>query len=319
MFHFKITTMVIAALPITERNRSLVVLAGWLGSQPKSLRRYESLYRKLGIPLVLTRIAPPFSVVQAVLQPLPVQPIQVPNEWPNKYNNVTAVQDLAWNILKDIHEEKSCDRFYMHVFSNAGCFVWEQIRQILQMTPYTGNTNDKPNKTTNEGTYTDTPLLSQDVVHILSTLRRKLAGVVFDSCPIADLHRLPDALQYCSWTERLNVIRYCGFEHMFIQSDPKLNERVRIRIKSYVSGLKTDPLRIPQLYLYARDDPLAPASFIDEIVNYRKARIGIDQITHCCWDESLHCCHLLKHPQDYSNAVENYLKQGNANTYRSKL
>jgi Eukaryotic protein of unknown function (DUF829) len=286
---------------------SIVVLAGWLGSQPKSLRRYETLYRNLGVPVVLTHIAPPFAIVQTVLQVPPVQPIQVPDRWPHQYKKVTGVQDVAWNILKDLHDEKSRTSFYLHVFSNGGCFVWEQIREILLSSIRQPNIQSKDKEATG-----NTPILSMEVLNILSELRKRLAGVVFDSCPVAAILRLSDALRYCTWTERLNVIRYCGFDHMFIQSNAKIYGRVKERMDAYVSGLMSDPFRVPQLYVYGRDDPLAPASFIDELVQERKRRIGSDRIMSICWDKSLHCGHLLKHPEEYSTVLESLL------TYESK-
>ena len=285
-----------------SHTNSIVVLAGWLGSQPKSLRRYEALYRSLGVPVVYTHIAPPFTIVQSVLESSPVEPIQLPQGWPKEQRKISRLQDLAWNILKDVHDETSCNSFYLHVFSNGGCFVWEQIRQILSLPLSNLHFNNK-GKT---DLIIDMPVLSVDVADILFKLRQQLAGVVFDSCPVADLHRLPDALRYCSFAERLNIIRHCGFDHMLIQSDPKIHDRVQNRIQSYVSGLVADPLQIPQLYVYGRDDPLAPASFIDELVQKRKESIG-DPIMSCCWDESLHCGHLRMHPHEYSAAIESLL------------
>jgi Eukaryotic protein of unknown function (DUF829) len=302
-----------------SHQNSIVVLAGWLGSQPKSLRRYENLYRNLGVPVVLTHIAPPFAIVRTVLQVPPVQPIQVPHRWPSQHRRVAGVQDVAWNILKDLHDESSRTSIYMHVFSNGGCFVWEQIREILSLS--LRQSNHQLNESESKYTAGDTPVLSLEVADILSKLRQQLAGIVFDSCPVADLHRLPDALRYCSWTERLNVVRYCGLNHMFIQGDAKVYDRVKNRVVAYVSGLVSDPLQIPQLYVYGRDDPLVPASFIDEIVQERKRRMGSDRVLSICWDHSLHCGHLLKHPEEYSTVIKSlltYESKGNL-MYHSKL
>lgn len=317
----KLTTMASYKLVNSgsSHKNSIVVLAGWLGSQPKSLRRYETLYRNLGVPVVLSHIAPPFAIVQTVLQVPPVQRIQVPHRWPNQHKKVAGVQDVAWNILKDVHDETGRTSFYMHVFSNGGCFVWEQIREILLLP--SRQSNHKSNESESREMRENAPILSSEVANILSKLRQQLAGVVFDSCPVADLHRLPDALRYCSWIERLNVIRYCGFDHMFIQSNAKVYGHVKDRMDAYVSGLISDPLQIPQLYVYGRDDPLAPASFIDELVQERKQRIGSDRIMSVCWDKSLHCGHLLKHPEQYSDVIERLLTyESNGNLmFHSKL
>jgi Eukaryotic protein of unknown function (DUF829) len=299
-------------------HQSVVVLIGWLGSKPKSLNRYELLYRQLGIPIVLTYIAPPYTIVKTALSP--VEPIHIPKEWPNEScKNILTVQDVAWNILKSVYDEKCCERCFVHAFSNGGCFVWEKIRQILLLIPI-----EKQNQIYNDSNddYIGGSLKSQEIVSILQRLRRQLRGVVFDSCPIADLYRLPDALQYCSIMERTQVIQHCGFEYLTILTNIKVKEKVQERIKSYIHGLQSDPLLIHQLYIYGGDDPLAPASFIDEIIQQRKQIMNAESIMVCSWEKSQHCGHLLRHRFDYTKAIDQFLhghQTENRITARSKL
>jgi hypothetical protein len=294
---------------------TVVVLLGWLGSHPKSLSRYEALYRKLNSQTVLTYIAPPYTIVKTVLSPK--EPIHVPNGWPNEYcKNIVTVQDIAWNVLKSVHDEKYCDRLYIHAFSNGGCFVWEKIRQILLAIRI-----EKQN-TTSSNNLIERSIISEENENIIQTIRSKLNGVVFDSCPISDLHRLPDALQYCTVMERIQVLQHCGFEYLTILTNDKVKDKVTERVTSYVNGLQFDPLSIKQLYLYGRDDPLAPASFIDEMIHKRKQHINDGSIKFCVWDKSQHCGHFIRHPVDYTNAIDQFLNDNNEeNTInaRSKL
>lgn len=312
-----------------KSGRPLVVLAGWMGSQPKSLRRYERLYRRIGFDVVLTCIATPLAVVQSVLnQPrrdVTPAPDDVPTFGrPNYRRNsvqqetITTVRDLAWDVLNDVHHHgDDCSAFYFHAFSNGGCFVWEQIRNILLLAP------SSDNRCIASNVEQRTELLSSETLEILSGLREKLAGVVFDSCPIAELDRLSDALKYCSWTERAAVVRHCGLDFQLFAkgNDPEIQERVQSRIQSYVTGLRHDPLLIPQLYLYSRDDPLTPSPFIDELVQHRRDVSGSNRVMSRVWDESLHCSHLLKHSDEYTAAVEAFVKLVATETkvQRSKL
>jgi Eukaryotic protein of unknown function (DUF829) len=303
---------------MSQHCNSVVALLGWLGAQPKSLHRYETLYRTtLGVSTVATYIAPPFTIVQTILSPN-MEPIQIPMNWPHIYcDNIRTTQDLAWNVLKGIHDVPNCDHFYVHAFSNGGCFVWEKIREILLLTERAeqgipNNDNDEIENYMSRNK--KTAKLPQDTANVLMKLRQQLNGVVFDSCPISDLHRLPDALQYCSLLERLQVLRYCGFDYLSILTNPQVKERVQQRIESYVTGLQNDTSSIQQLYLYGRDDPLAPAPFIDELIQHRKQRLqylskGNNQVASCVWDKSRHCGHLLQHPQEYTNAIEMFLNQ----------
>ena len=368
--------------PKIERN-TVVVLLGWLGAQPRSLRRYETLYRTLldgssgtDVPTptpttsicIHTYIAPPFTVVQSVLETPMDELIRVPFEWPllqqshcHNNNNIRSVQDLAWNILRDIHDcttasstihhpnddnnyvENNNQNIYIHAFSNGGCFVWEKIRQILSLSvestdaqenhgEIVNDNNNHYKRTNNEPTdrnsfvSSSTTSLSDVQSRILFQIRLQLRGVVFDSCPISDLHRLPEALQYCTITERIQVLRYCHYKYLAMQIDPQIKEQVQTRITRYITGLQNDPLYIKQLYLYSRDDPLAPSSFIDELVQYRRRRLH-EMMTHssstsndeddgdeveemiasCVWEKSQHCGHYVHHPQQYTTAIATLL------------
>ena len=284
----------------TTRLRPVIVLAGWLGAQPKWLRRYEQLYQRLGFRVLRTRIAPPYAVVGEVLKQHQRSPytavVKLPVGWPDSYYQrereqqkpqPESVQEMAWDILASVIQEQNeeeCCFWMFHCFSNGGCFVWERIREILLQ-----QNND------------DNLLLLE--------LRRKLAGVVFDSSPIRELHRLNEALQHCSWMERVAVARHNGWDFLRMQyGDSSIQTRISQRSEKYVNGLRDDPLPIPQLYLYSRDDPLAPATFIDQLVDYRRRTIGRDKIVRRVWDTSMHCGHLLKHPQEYATAVESFVE-----------
>lgn len=322
----KMVASTITTAVVGKGRRPLVVLAGWLGSQPKSLRRYQELYRKIGFDVVLTYIAPPHAVVQTVFQS--DDPILVPPGWPNTMNrqqhcvttkSAATIQGLAWDILRDVAEHHDyCSSFYFHGFSNGGCFVWEKLRQILLFAPPSIAVESDASFQHAERT---AKVSSADTTaDILSSLRDKLAGVVFDSSPIAELNRLDEALKHCSWIERANVIRYCGLDYMFMKDDPDIQARVQRRTDAYVTGLREDPLLIPQLYLYCRDDPLAPAPLIDELVAHRRGVVGSDRVIRRVWDKSVHCSHLLKHPQEYTAAVEAFVELGESDKRRrSKL
>ena len=287
----------------STRRRPLVVLAGWLGAQPQFLRRYEQLYRNRGFEVVC-RIAPPYTIGREVWH-YPREPLRRPAGWSESSSLVqqghrhsprglvddepSSVQDLAWQILAEISTRQDNVSFWIfHSFSNGGCFVWERVRDILLQAKEQeehGNSNT-----------------------LLVELEKKLAGVVFDSCPIIELHRFNEALRHCSLLERAAVLRQNGWEMLRLTYDPKMKDALDQLCQDYAQRMRDDPLDIAQLYLYGRDDPLAPAPFIDELVEYRQKKIGKQKIVRCAWDTSVHCAHLLKHPQDYASAVESFIQ-----------
>ena len=281
--------------------RPLVVLAGWLGAQPQHLRRYERLYRNWGFD-VLCRIAPPYTVGREVLQ-YPREPLRriIPAGWPDSglasrgvYDEPpSSVQDLAWQILAEVSSRQDGVSFWMfHSFSNGGCFVWERVRDILLQ----AKTKKQEDHSTSQ-------------TRLVLDLEKKLAGVVFDSCPIIELHRFNEALRHCSLIERATVLRHNGWEMLRLWYDPKMKEILDQLCQDYAHRMRDDPLDIPQLYLYGRDDPLAPAPFIDELVKHRQQKFGRQKIVRCAWETSIHCAHLLKHPQEYASAVESFVQR----------
>lgn len=97
--------------------RPLVILAGWLGSQRRSLRRYAALYEKLGLDVEL-RIATPAMVVEAS---------RISPYLPKEDAPIDSIQGLAWEV-HELTRSRPC--WFFHAFSNGGCFVWEQVRKI---------------------------------------------------------------------------------------------------------------------------------------------------------------------------------------------
>jgi hypothetical protein len=346
-----------------ERRRPLVVLAGWLGCQPKSLRRYRQLYQPQqkeasagqGIIVedrfdVLLCIAPPSAVVQYVFTSSTTtvrsEPCIPPNRWPahqqkqqqeqqqevledNEHHNVLSapnMEALAWQVLAHI-DQSNCSACIFHVFSNGGCFVWERVRAILDTAINTGSArlDDIPPKsatTTNNnitssitssntgGTGLPSTSLSILPPERLVSIRKRLRGVIFDSCPGTDLYRINEALQYCTWKERLDVILQTkSIQHLLLQYDAKLREIVNRREADYRQRLYNDPWPdVRQLYLYAENDALIDYPSLNALVEHRQSLLGKSVIWKRTWKESQHCAHLLLHPDEYKATIHSFVE-----------
>jgi hypothetical protein len=266
---------------VSER---LVVIAGWLGSQPKQLRRYEELYEQMGFQ-THSRIATPSMIVKTCLDSS--SKIHMPTNWPPSRNSLTSVEDLAWDILARVHETQSkCVIF--HVLSNGGCFVWEHIRLIL------GGIHNDPN--------------SDSVQPILTSIQKSLRGVVFDSCPATDVACIDRALEYCSETEQADVLRELKQDSLsFLRSDSS-QQLLNARSTVYVDRLGSDDWALPQLYLYSESDHLATAPGIDALVDRRRDLLGKRMIWRRRWKNSPHVSHIREHPSDYKNAVDSFVE-----------
>jgi Eukaryotic protein of unknown function (DUF829) len=288
-----------------------VVLAGWLGCQTKALQKYERLYQHLlagrgndrsttttttttPTIIVLPRIAPPHWIVQTCM------------------GQTEHMDEMARQLIRDIREHIKPEEtagidspnivapseLYFHAFSNGGCILWDRFRHELLL-----RNEESENKTDNE--------------LVLSSIN----GVIFDSCPIAELSLIQEALQHCTWQERAQVVRECGglaYLHA---------ENLKVFGETFQAALRVDPLPIPQLYLYSRNDKLTPYEFINELIKFRRRRQQQQQqqspslssrndviINAHCWDESAHCAHLLRHPETYEKVVEEFLQQTRRST-----
>jgi Eukaryotic protein of unknown function (DUF829) len=258
--------------------RPLVILAGWLGCQPRSLRRYEALYKKLGFGVV-TRIATSNMVVMSVLHE---SSINYPSGWPRKRQRQETMQDLAWETLRIVDSSQS-SAILFHAFSNGGCFLWEQVKNILK-----------------------TRADNEEVDSKLQAIQSKLSGVVFDSSPAyyspGDMSALLAALQHCTWRERIGAYAQLLW-HMPMLGKTELEQRTT----NYFESLKNDPLDIPQLYLFSKDDPFSQHDPIEELARHRQHLFGRDRILLQKWESSPHCGHFLKHPVEYESAISTFV------------
>jgi hypothetical protein len=267
---------------LLHTGRPVVVLAGWLGCQSKSLRRYEVLYQKFGFH-VLSRIASPTMVVSAT-SPAAGATGRTPDRSRRGKNESCrppmTMQQLGWDVVQELHTTQ-CSLVVFHGFSNGGCFLWESIRDILAC--------DHDDTDDNE---------------MVGSLRSKLAGVVFDSSPAyfmpGQSDKLDEALQYCTVQERIQVKEYQ------LMNPVNLNN-AKLRAAAYWEMMRNDPWDVGQLYLYSEDDALTPYLPLEELVQHRRHLIGRNRIFSKSWSSSPHCTHLLTHQNEYEQAVESFL------------
>ena len=257
-----------------DGRRPVVLLCGWLGASPRSLRRFERLYKHLGFDTI-SRIAPPESVVAAVTR----RPFGANDD--DDVGANTELDRLAIGTLQEL-QDCDCSSFFVHLFSNSGCFLWETIRHAMFEAGPSINGVDRR-------------------VADASGLRIKLRGVIFDSSPAhyRDLSFLEAALRHVSPEgERLNAARS-------VKSID--TEKERQRFFHFWSGIADDRREIPQLFLYSNHDRLASAEHIEALIEQRKSTIGEARIFHHNFRDSEHCCHLLRYPETYERNLKSFV------------
>ena len=258
-----------------QTGRPVVILAGWLGCKPRSLRRYESLYQKMGFtPLV--RIAPPSLVMEGCsLTPNLPPPSEIKRR---RAPPSSSLDDFGWEIIEAVYRGNPSVVVF-HAFSNGGCFVWERIRDTLGQQS-----------------------LDAETSCVLDAVRSKLVGVVFDSAPAWYYSEgLLRAFAYCTWQEQL-----MARAQWWTKSSKPITEQRAIH---YWDSMRNDPCDLRQLYLYSREDHLTIYAKLHELVEHRQATFGTDRVLSEVFQSSPHCCHLLKHPSEYSAAVESFVRR----------
>jgi hypothetical protein len=63
---------------------------------------------------------------------------------------------------------------------------------------------------------------------------------------------------------------------------------------------------ILQLYLYSMNDNLSILTHITNLVNIRRS-VQKQPVLQKVWEELTHCAHLLQHPNEYKQAVKEFL------------
>eukprot|EP00934_Nitzschia_sp_Nitz4_P004472 Nitzschia sp. Nitz4//scaffold347_size17400//14860//15669//NITZ4_008838-RA/size17400-processed-gene-0.7-mRNA-1//1//CDS//3329548675//4462//frame0 len=254
-------------------SKPIVVLAGWLGSQHRHLTKYTQLYQAMGMD-VLPVISTPTSVIQCTRES---SSISIPANWPQSQHKPETMQGLAWQILSDL-QVRQPPAILFHAFSNGGCFVWEQVRKILDMNP--------------------------PVHDALPNLSSQLRGVVFDSCPAHFAQHknfVHVVVELCPPDDQKQILETIGSDVIYNESDNDRKTRQR-RWNEYFGYLQQDPLTIPQLYIYSQDDYVCEFGKVHELVQYRKENSQAP-ILEFCPKPSQHCAHLMHHPEDYANAI----------------
>jgi len=221
------------------------------------------------------------------------------------------MQDFAWDLLRDVHHRQA-PHYIFYAFSNGGCFVWEQVRDIF----HAADTNNQK-----QFQESDIETLNEEQRKILTDLKGCTAGVIFDSCPSKQLALLGIALSFCTWKERWEVARTYGMDVVFFPNMVAQYKKdiANLRGITYYRGLKDDPWEIPQLYMCSESDMLIPSNLVEDLAYHRRDVIGKDRIFLKKWETSRHCAHYIDHPNEYEATLDAFLHVCSSSTPKSKL
>ncbi|ESO98660.1 hypothetical protein LOTGIDRAFT_201542 [Lottia gigantea] len=74
-----------------------------------------------------------------------------------------------------------------------------------------------------------------------------------------------------------------------------------------VQFFKNDPIRVPTLFFYAKNDPMCHVESIEEMIEKWREMDELEVFSRH-WDESVHCAHLKYHQDEYLQELDDFLK-----------
>ena len=257
--------------PTMSRPRPIALLLGWLGCQPRNLRRFVDLYNTKGYDSIV-RVASPESIISAVEQGPSID---------FRSNSMNAMYHQAFDILRELQVRRS-PQVIVHIFSNGGCFLWEWLAHILQHHQHVS--------------WNDTNV---DVKNI----RCRLIGRVLDSAP-ANYEGRPDgiisALQHIKPISEKN--RLLGIAEKVHATNVNLRHD-----KFWKMMLNDNYFEVPELYLYSENDKLTSYEPLRKLINEREKLLGKEHVWSHNFLDSEHCGHLLKYPEQYDSILGQFV------------
>ncbi|XP_065058023.1 transmembrane protein 53-B-like [Rhopilema esculentum] len=130
-------------------------------------------------------------------------------------------------------------------------------------------------------------------------------GSVFDSCPVVP-SKESISLSQKAFTQDIKspVLKAFVWYGIRLISIPLvwLNPVVR----SFMDGLKNSPIVSPQLFLYSKNDQLAPHEDITDFIAYRKS-CGVP-VSAKLWENTPHVAHMKYDQENYVMVLEEFIK-----------
>lgn len=204
---------------------------------------------------------------------------------------VTAMIKETAKLLRETGEQTP---LVVHLFSNGGAFLLEEMERLMSESEMEGSPGDSSD-----------PLPLEDV----NLIKRRLEYQFFDSCPCY-LHMMWDISPYFNdafpnpaWRPASRKVYYLG-SAVSLTMWCTLTGSIR-RSSQFWSTMEQSSYCKHQIYFYTTADMLTDATRIDELIE--KRRQGTEIIVRR-YDDSNHCRLYKDHPDDYNQALDDCLE-----------
>ncbi|KAJ4865904.1 alpha/beta-Hydrolases superfamily protein [Raphanus sativus] len=257
----------------SEKNRTVVVLLGWLGSKQKHLKKYADWYTSRG-----------YHVITFTLPMNEIMSYQVGGKAEKN------VESLVNHLADWLDEEQQQKNLVFHTFSNTGWLTYGAILEKFQK-------QDSSLMGSVKGCIVDSaPVAAADPTVWASGF--SAAFLKKNSVATKGSASSSEPKPAATETALLLVLeKFFGV----ILNLPK----VKRRLADVVDTLSSSQPRCPQLYIYSSADRVIPAGQVESfIVEQRKAG---QEVRACNFISSPHVDHFRSNPELYTSELNQFM------------
>lgn len=310
---------------------------GWLGSAPKHLNKYASLYTNRNCA-VLYGTAPTLPLSFRMKTTLDAFVVNSVKKASMIIRDVEA--DNGNGVTLQVSKNKEVGvrvPIIMHYMSNGGAFPAERLRFLVhraktQLATQHSNTDDNNHQEINNSNNNEEEelegliILPQSTVDDLVLVSERLRYEVFDSAP-AYLHKdgiyhaINEAVPNFFFRTMIKTVISVG--HWFMEftdrnhwrkerGETNRPNRSEVIQKEFWTNMVESDLCQHQAYIYSTGDTLTDSEKLEDLIRERRHR-GV-HVIQAKFDDSDHVSHLRSYPQEY-NALLDRVMDKVTNTY----
>lgn len=137
-----------------------------------------------------------------------------------------------------------------------------------------------------------------------SSIENRIRAVVYDSLTLGTLKNMAKGVGM--GVSKNSIIRTVIPLSMSLYF--RLTSKYTVQVyEYYIQLFKQKPLQVPTLLFYCKNDPMSEYDVVQALVEDWRKRFSFELMTKS-WERSIHSGHLLQHKEEYTKAVDKFLK-----------
>jgi hypothetical protein len=223
------------------------------------------------------------------------------------YAQECAVQTAT--ILRSLENaQKRPIPVIFHLFSNGGCFVFEQMELLFQKTPIENAEVQEEESS------------SKDIDQDLLLVQDRLRGQIFDSSPAYLTAKSGTAALEGAFPNALVASILKGVLLSIHTASHVFDKLFGIppRTETFWNRFLESNLCRHQAFVYSSHDRVTDHVQLDELIQSRKTNFPDSTIMVKKFDDSEHCTHYPKHKEEYTEFVYEFLDMATSDMKKKK-